>query len=112
MKLTKVLMSGLIISLASCASKPKTSLNLLSESVIQANSPLVPAPDIGIQPEKVFFPLRIDPSDNQIKPSFQSRVCVKKFVICVKWEKRTLFFSDLTWFYQNNFGLSKLPELK
>jgi hypothetical protein len=70
------------------------------------------APDIGFQAEKAFFPLRVDPSDNKIKPSYQSKVCVKKFIVCLKWEKRTLFFPDLEWFYQLGFGLYKLPDLK
>ena len=90
---------------------PSDSLNLLSQNALEINNP-IPAPDIGVQPDKAFFPLRLDPSDNKIKPSFQSQVCVKKFVICLKYEKRTLFFSDLEWFYANGFGLSKLPEIK
>ena len=85
--------------------------NSLLENVIQANSPIVKAPDIGFEAEKAFFPLRIDPLDGKYKPSYQSRVCVKKFLVCLNWEKRTLFFDDLTWFYQLGFGLYKLPEL-
>lgn len=77
-----------------------------------ANSPIVPAPDIAVQPDKAFFPLRVDPSDGQIRPSYQNEICVKRFVVCLKWEKRTLFFPDLTWFYQNGFGLYKMPEIK
>ncbi len=71
------------------------------------------APDIAYQPEKAFYPLRRDPSDNKIKPSYQNKVCVKKFLgICAKWERRTLFFEDLEWFYQLGFGLYGLPEIK
>lgn len=72
----------------------------------------IPAPDIGFEPEKAFFPLRTDPFDNKIKPSFQNEVCVKRFVICVKWQKRTLFFDDLSWFKANNFVLQKAPSIK
>lgn len=112
MNLIKALMIALILLLTSCASTQSNSQNLLSESAIQANSPLVKAPDIGFQAEKAFFPLRIDPFDGKYKPSYQSKVCVKKFLVCLSWEKRTLFFDDLTWFYQNGFGLYKLPDLK
>lgn len=70
------------------------------------------APDIAYNPEDAFYPLRLDPSDNKIKPSYQSKVCVKRFIVCTSWEKRTLFFPDLTWFMANGFGLQKLPDLK
>lgn len=112
MNLIKALMIALILSLISCASKPTSSQNSLSENVIQANNPTVKAPDIAFEPEKAFFPLRLDPSDNKFKPSYQNEVCIKKFVICLKWEKRTLFFEDLTWFYQLGFGLYKMRDLK
>ena len=84
----------------------------LSESAIQANNPTAKAPDIAINPEQAFFPLRIDPLNGKYKPSYQSQVCVKKFIVCIKWEKKTLFFEDLTWFYQLGFGLYKIPDLK
>lgn len=108
----KALMIALILSLTSCASKQSNSQSLLSENAIQANSPTVKAPDIAFEPEKAFFPLRVDPVDGKFKPSYQSEICVKKFLMCLKWEKRTLFFDDLTWFYQLGFGLYKLPGLK
>lgn len=109
MRSTRVLIIGLICVFTSCASKPKILPNSLSESVITANKP---GPDIATDPESAFFPLRIDPSDNKIKPSFQSKVCVKTFIICVKWEKRTLFFDDLSWFRANGFGLKKIEHIK
>lgn len=87
-------------------------MSSLSENALEANNPLSKAPDISIQPEKAFFPLRVDPSDGKIKPSYQNEVCVKKFILCIKWEKRTLFFNDLDWFYQVGFGLYKMPEIK
>lgn len=86
---------------------PQTSQSLLSESVIKINGP-----DIGADPESAFFPLRLDKFDNKIKPSFQTRVCVKKFIICTKWELRTLFFDDLSWFKSNGFGLKKIEHIK
>jgi hypothetical protein len=110
MRLVKVLITGLIISLTSCSSNQQSLQNLSSENVTQSS---IPAPDIGLNPNKTFFPLRLDLSDNQYKPSFQSEICIKKFIgICTKWQKRTLFFSELEWFYINNFGLCKLPEVK
>ena len=108
----KVLMTVLILSLTSCALKPLSLQNSLSESAIQANSPIAKAPDIAMNPEQAFFPLRVDPLDGKHKPSYQSQVCVKKFIVCIKWEKKTLFFEDLTWFYQLGFGLYKIPGLK
>ena len=82
--------------------------NSLSANVIAINKP---GPDIATDPESAFFPLRIDPSDNKIKPSFQSKVCVKRIIVCIKFEKRTLFFENLDWFYANRFGLKKMPTL-
>lgn len=70
------------------------------------------APDIALNPEDAFFPLRSDPSDGKVKPSYQYDLCVKKFIVCLKFEKRTVFFEDLTWFYQNSFGLKKIPGIK
>lgn len=83
--------------------------NSLSESAIVVNKP---GPNIATDPESAFFPLRIDPSDNKIKPSFQSQVCVKTFIVCIKWEKRTLFFDDLSWFRATGFGLKKIEHIK
>ena len=112
MKKIKVNLIGLTLLLLGCSTKQTNSQNYLSESVIQSNSPLTPAPDIGIDPKRAFFPLRVDISDGKIKPSFQTRVCVKKFVICLKWEKRTLYFDQLDWFYEQDFVLQRLPEIK
>lgn len=110
MKLVKALIIGLTINSTSCSTKHQNLQSLSLESKVESN---IPAPDIGLNPLKTFFPLRVDPSDNNFRPSFQSQVCVKKFIgICVKWQKRTLFFSELEWFYINNFGLCRLPELK
>jgi hypothetical protein len=70
------------------------------------------SPDIAYNPEDAFFPLRIDPKDGKIKPSYQSEICTKKFVICLKWKKKTLYFDDLSWFHHLGFGLMKMPRLK
>jgi hypothetical protein len=86
---------------------PQTSLNSLSESAIESNGP-----DIRTNPESAFFPLRLDKFDNRIKPSFQTRVCVKKFIICTEWQLRTIFFDDLSWFKANGFGLKKIEHIK
>ena len=109
MRLIKVLMIALTLSSISCATKPSNSQNYLSENVIQNNAP-IPAPDIGYNPEDASFPLRIDPADGKIKPSYQYQVCVKKFILCLKWEKRTVFFDQLDWFYQQSFELRKMER--
>lgn len=88
---------------------PDNSQSYLSEKALQVNSP-IPAPDIAINPQDASFPLRVDPFDGQIRPSYQNEICVKRFVICVKWEKRTLFFPDLTWFMHNGFELRKMEK--
>jgi hypothetical protein len=84
----------------------------LPSSSLQNNQG-IKAPDIAFHAEKAFFPLRVDPFDNKIKPSFQTRVCAKELIgICLKWELRTVFFDQLEWFYMNEFGLYKLPSIK
>lgn len=112
MNLIKGLIIVLILNLIGCASKQSVLQSSLSESVIQANNPMAKAPDIALNPEDAFFPLRSDPSDGKVKPSYQYDLCVKKFIVCLKFEKRTVFFEDLTWFYQNSFGLKKIPGIK
>jgi hypothetical protein len=88
---------------------PNSSPDYLSKGALKANNP-IPAPDIGFNADDAFYPLRIDPSDGLIRPSYQSDVCTKRFIVCLKWEKRTLFFPELEWFYQNGFGLKKMDR--
>lgn len=107
--LIAVAISGLINSCSTLKSSEKSSL---PSQAMGITSP-IKAPDIAYQPEKAFFPLRLDTSDGEIKPSFQNEICAKKILgICYRWEKRLLFFSELDWFFMNGFGLMKLPEIK
>jgi hypothetical protein len=66
-------------------------------------------PQIPFNRDDAFFPLRrskIDPS--KIVPTYQTRVCAKKFLgICTHREIKRAEFPDLEWFYANGFGLSK-----
>lgn len=85
----------------------------MSSQAIKIIDPLtIKAPDIAYQPEKAFYPLRLDPSDGKIKPSYQNELCIKKFIVCIKYEKRTLFFEELEWFYHSGFGLYRIPDIK
>jgi hypothetical protein len=92
---------------------PDSSPSLLSEKLASdSNSTLVHiAPDIPFHNEDAFYPLRLDKSDNKIKPSYQFRECKSRFIICTKWVLKTVYFEDLTWFYHAGFGLSKLAPL-
>lgn len=115
MSLIKALMIVVILNLIGCASMPSNSPTYSSQNIVKSNDStlVLIAPDIAYQPEKAFFPLRVDPSDNKIKPSYQNEVCIKKFLgICTKWEKRTLFFNEMEWFLSLGFGLYKMPDIK
>lgn len=66
------------------------------------------APDIPYDAHEAFYPLRRDPRDGIIKPSFQHRVCEKRILVCIKWIKKTVYFANLEWFYAGGFGLKRL----
>jgi hypothetical protein len=93
---------------------PDVSVNLSSKSLAsnETASLVMIRPDIPFDPENAFFPLRRRPSDGKIMPSYQFNECRKRFILCVKWEKVTVFFEDLEWFHQLNYGLVKMPKLK
>lgn len=93
---------------------PDSSPNYSSKNIAQNSDQaiIVIAPDIAYNPEDAFFPLRIDPKDGKIKPSYQSKVCIKRFIVCTLWQKKTAYFDDLTWFHTMRFGLQKMPGLK
>ena len=102
------LMSVLIcVSMISCSnleSSPKVSSTTLAKT--EQSSLVQIAPDIPFNKDEAFFPLRLR-QDGKILPSYQWRQCTKRFVVCVKWEKRTVYFEDLSWFYSNEYGLTK-----
>ena len=85
-----------------CTSLPSNS----PESKVLTTEITASAPNIPIDVSKAFFPLRKNPETGNIVPSYQTRVCVKKFLIC-QWQKKTLYFEDLSWFEANNYGLKK-----
>lgn len=108
MSLQSLLMSVLIIALTqSCSSlesSPKVSSNTLLKT--ETSSLVHIAPDIPFNKDEAFFPLRQNP-EGKIVPSYQWRECVKRFVVCFKWEKKLIYFEDLSWFYANEYGLTK-----
>jgi hypothetical protein len=76
-----------------------------SDRVIVEQKPIT-APDIPFSRGDAFYPLRRDEQGN-IYPSYQYRVCVKKFIGCLKWAPKRIYFKDLEWFFANGFGLYK-----
>ncbi len=108
MKWQNHLMIGLIfaltISCSSLESSPRVSSTTLAKT---ETSELVQiAPEIPFNTDEAFLPLR-QRQDGKILPSYQWRQCVKRFVVCVKWEKKRVYFEDLSWFLSNGFGLTK-----
>lgn len=88
---------------------PKDSPSLSSQKLISGDTSLVRiAPDIPYDNQEAMYPLRLDPKDGKIKPSFQWRECGKRILVCVRWEKKTVYFEDLSWFYYNQFVLKKV----
>lgn len=64
-------------------------------------------PDIPYHNTDAFYPLRRSKKDpSKILPTYQWKECVKKFVVCLKWETKRVEL-DLEWFLDNKFGLSK-----
>lgn len=59
--------------------------------------------------DEAFFPLRINP-EGKIVPSYQWRECVKKFVVCLKWQTKIIYFDKLDWFHSSEYGLMKRPK--
>lgn len=100
---------GLILSLiASCSSLQSSQdhSSCIQEKIeIQSGE----KPNIPFQPEKAFFPLRVNP-EGKIVPSYSWRECSKKFIVCLKWKRKTVYFENLDWFYNGEFGLMKRPS--
>lgn len=65
------------------------------------------APEFPINVSDAFFPLRRDPVDGKIYPSYQWQECMKRFVVCLSWEKKRVYIKDLEWFYLNGYGLTR-----
>lgn len=86
----------------SCSSLPSN----LPESNQSKSEITATIPKIPIDTDAAFFPLRIQPETGKILPSYQTMVCIRKFLIC-QWKKKTIFFEDLSWFEANGYGLKK-----
>lgn len=108
MKWQNLLMSVAIIALTQSCSNLKSYHKASSTTLAktEASSLVHVAPDIPFNKEEAFFPLRENP-EGEIVPSYQWKECVKRFIICLKWKKKTIYFKDLSWFYANEYGLSK-----
>jgi hypothetical protein len=102
--LMSVLILGLIQSCSNLESSPKVSSNTLVKT--EGSKVIHMAPDIPFNKDQAFFPLRLN-EDGKILPSYQWRVCTKRIIFCLKWEKKTVYFDDLSWFHANEYGLSK-----
>lgn len=102
--LMSVLIISLIQSCSSCELSPKASYSTLAKT--NDSSVVHAAPEIPINPDVAFFPLRMN-EQGKIMPSYQWRECVRRFVICTKWQLKTVYFEDLSWFYANDYGVTK-----
>lgn len=58
---------------------------------------------------EAFFPLRYR-EDGKILPSYTWRECKKRFVVCLSWENKIVYFENLEWFQANGFGITKLKK--
>lgn len=110
MKCQNLKMIALIWSLTVSCSSLDSSPNLSSTSIAKSESSelvhISGEPKIPFAREDAFYPLRVR-GDGEILPSYQWKECVKRFIVCTRWEKRTVFFEDLSWFKAAGFGLSK-----
>jgi len=106
-KWQKLLRIEVILGLMISCSSLESSHNLSSS--IQEKTEDYNAPEIPFNINEAFFPLRKN-STGKIVPSYQWRECVKKFVVCLKWEKKTVYYDDLNWFYLNDYGMVKRPR--
>lgn len=110
-KCLNLIVSSLILLLIGCSSNQKPLPEQSSIPTQPSQSDIIlEAPQIPFEREKAFYKLRRD-EFGIIRPSYQFDECKKRFIFCLKWETKTIFFSDLEWFYQNGFGLSKRKGL-
>jgi hypothetical protein len=94
---------GLMMSCSSLESSPSLSSNT------QEKSESYNQPEIPFNINEAFFPLRKNES-GEIVPSYQWKECTKKFIVCLRWEKKTVYYNDLNWFFLNDYGLVKRPK--
>jgi hypothetical protein len=88
-----------------------SSQNLAKNSV--GSQLVLIAPQIPINPEDAFFPLRRF-KDGTIGPTFQWDECPTYAIACSlhlkKWVEKRVEFPDLEWFLANGYGLTKLNK--
>lgn len=100
------LVIGLILSLiASCSSLESCRSHLSST---QIKNPEATAPEIPLAVDQAFFPLRRH-EDGNIYPSYSWDVCMKRFIVCLKWQTKIIYIKDMEWFLNNDWGLIKRP---
>lgn len=107
--LINLLMLVLITNLIQSCSSLQSSQDPLSCSPEKIEVRPGEKPEIPFAPEKAFFPLRVNPQ-GKITPSYRWRECAKRFIVCLEWKDRILYFDDLSWFYANEYGLMKRPS--
>jgi hypothetical protein len=96
---------NLIVSCSNLPSSPNPS----SSTQPKTETKNIDSPQIPFSNQKAFYQLR-KRIDGKILPSYQWKVCVKRIIVCTKWEMKTVFYEDLTWFMANEFGLMKRPN--
>lgn len=110
MKCLSLTMNAAILLLIASCSSVTNSPSLSSQNLAKSDGAdlVLIAPEIPFNKEDAFYPLRRSKDDpSKIIPTYQWRVCVKKFIWCQKWETKRVEFKDLEWFLANGFGLSK-----
>lgn len=65
-------------------------------------------PEIPVNSDNAFFPLRKSPQ-GKIVPSYSWDECASRFIVCLKWKTKIMYFDELEWFYASEFGLMKRP---
>jgi len=96
----------LISACTTLESSPKISSNTLVEN---SNSALISFnPDIPFPTDQAFFPIEPDLSGVY----YSWRVCKKKFILCLRWERKQVSFKfndpeAMRFFKNNDFGFIK-----
>ena len=104
-----LVVATILLLIASCSSVSPSQNSLFQNP--QNNIQTSP-PDVPLNPDNSFFPLRRDSSDGKIYVSYRHEPCVKRFLgICTKRILKLVFFKDLEWFYLKGYGLSKGKDL-
>lgn len=100
-----------IVSCSSVSNSPSSSFPSIQESEHVLASNAHNAPKIPFDVAEAFYPLRRN-KDGKIVPTFQWDECVRRFVLCTKWEVKRVEFTDaeMEWALANGMGLFKLDR--